>query len=472
MKRLLQTTALGAIALLSACANQPPYSRPAQDLPAQYPAETALVPATQGRPSEDWRDVYREPVLVQLIEQALRGNRDIQLAAARALEAQSYVRVAQFAYLPTVDATAAASRARSSQLTGNLPAGVDPVRSQNSVNLVASLELDLWRRITYLAQAAKADALAFEHNLRAVELAVVSTTASAYFALLELDDEVRIGEASLVAQRRFLELTQVRRANGAASGLDVAQAEAAAEQTRAILEDSRRRQRQALHALNVVLGRFSGDVERPQSVDPALEPPPPTGLPADLLNRRPDLLAAEAALRGSYERIGAARASIFPQIVLTAATGSASSQLSDLFTGPARTWSYGVNVVQGIIDANRSFIQVDAAKARRDQALAQYQGATEQAFREVLDALVAQEASRIAIDARQRQVAALERAESASMLRYKTGAVSYFEVIDAQRNLLSARLALVQARLATRLASVELYRAVGGGWTPRSEQAS
>jgi multidrug efflux system outer membrane protein len=475
---------LGIAALLATagCAQRgaPPSGGPPTTLPAAYGGPTtsdlaAREAAAGGAPAvaplpeatlDDWRSLYREPGLAALIDQALTGSRDLQLAAARVLEARALMQIADVAWLPSANVAAGASRARQSQSTGNLPPGAAAERTQIAASLGLGYEIDLWGRLRALSSAAKADLAALEQSRRAVELGVVATAAAGWFTLVELDEEARILERSLELQRRFLELTRARRDGGAASGLDVAQASAAVEQTVAQQIDVERRRRQGEHALNALAGRTGGAIGRDAGASVAADGAPPPGLPSSLLQRRPDVRAGEAGLLAAQQRVEAARAALFPAITLTAAAGGASSQLGDLFSAPARTWSFGLNLLQPLIDAQRNRFQVEAARARSEQALAGYHRTVEQAFREVADALVAKEAALAAGAARERQVAALQAAERSATARYRGGLASYFEVVDAQRTLLAGELARSQARLASRLATVELYRALGGGWQP------
>lgn len=448
-----------ALAVLAACSTGPQYRRPDLDVPSAFRMQQE-TPAPDSIADSGWWELYRDPALQTLIRTALEQNRDVRIATARIDEARALVGQNRLAQFPQVNGSAGATRARS-RVGGNVQ-----LTTIYDAQLGVSYELDLWRRLASLTEAARADLLATVFAREAVRISLIANVATAYFDLATLDQQLNITRRTVATRQRFLDLTQSRFRAGVASGLDVSRAEASLALARANLPDLERQIAQTENLLQVLLGQNPGPVVRSGTELAALPTPPdvPAGLPSALLARRPDLRQAEYGLTGANARVRAARAALFPDIPLTGSLGVQSLALSRLFTGPTALWSIGFDVVQPILNANRNAYLVEGARAREEQALLQYQQSVAQAFREVADALAARRGFAEFRKAQEEQVRALEAASRRVLRRYEIGFSSYFEVVDADRDLFNAELLLVQADRNTRVALVQLYRALGGGW--------
>jgi multidrug efflux system outer membrane protein len=291
---------------------------------------------------------------------------------------------------------------------------------------------------------------------------LVAGVATAYFILQTLDDELAITRRTLATRQKFVDLTQAQHDRGTVSDLDVATAQAQLAVAQANLPDLQRRIGQTEDQLSVLLGHNPDRIVR-GDVHPS-PPVPAAGLPSSLLERRPDLREAEQNLVAANAQVGVAKANLFPSISLTALGGGVSTALSSLFSGPARTWSAGADLSQPLLNPQRSLFQLDLANAQKRQALLEYQKSVQTAFQEVSDALIARQQDAEVQTAEEAQVDAQRRANTVALARYRVGYASYFNVIDADRDLFNAELSLSAARLDTLLSVVQLYRALGGGW--------
>jgi multidrug efflux system outer membrane protein len=460
----LRLVLLAATVLLAACSVGPQYKRPDLDVPANYRSQEE-APSAKSLADLAWWDVYQDKVLQQLLQSALQRNWDVQIAVARVAEARAQVGVARLGQLPQVDVSLSGQRGRVFQGGDYVSGALFAAEAQ------VSYELDLWRRLASLSDAARADLLATEYARDNVRVSLVSDVATAYFDLLALDQQLRITRRTVTTRERFLELTQSKFRQGASSGLDVSRAEASLALVRANLPDLQRQIEQKENQLRILLGQNPAPIVREQVDVQAVPAPPevPAGLPSALLERRPDLRQAESGLVGSTARLRATKAALFPNITLTGSLGSQTTQFSDLFSGPTKVWSFGLSLLQPLLDANRNGYQVDAARAREQQALLRYQQAVQQAFREVSDALAARRGFGEFQRAQEQQVQALRDASQRVLKRYETGFSSYFEVVDADRDLFTAELQLVQAYRNSQVSVVQLYKALGGGWDRTSD---
>jgi multidrug efflux system outer membrane protein len=464
---LRRSLALAATLGLAACGVGQPYQRPELDVPSSFRGE-------EPRPTEKslgelaWWEVFQDPALRRLVETALARNRDLKLAAARVAEAGALVGQARTAQWPQLSLALGARRGRVAQNSGYVTGGF----FNGGADL--SYEIDVWRRLSSLTDVARANLLATEADRDAVEIGLMGSVAIAWFTLLTLDQQATITARSIANRERFFDLTQRMARRGASSQLDVSRAEASLAQARAVLPDLRRQIEQTENQLQILLGGNPAAVAREERSGMPLPilPEVPAGLPSSLLERRPDLVRAEALLAGATANVNAAKAALFPAITLTGNYGSESFSLASLFSGPSRVWMLALDLVQPLVNAQRNRYAVGAAGAREQQAVLQYQGAVAQAFREVADALVARRSHGDLVVAQQQQVDALRRAQSLVLRRYEIGRSSYFEVIDADAGLLAAELQLTQAQRAGLVASVQLYQALGGGWNPRRLDAA
>lgn len=443
-------------AALTACATGPDYQRPALDLP-QGAANVSVA--------ANWWQQFGDATLDGLIQQALQHNRDLQQAAARVDEAAAALGSARASQLPQVNANLGGARAGTSRYSS----GAGATGESYNAGLSASWEIDLWGKLSRGREAAGADLQAQQRQLDAARLSLTAQVAGAYFQLRSFDAQLAAAEATLKGREESLTLRQKRFNGGMTSELELRQAEAETAAARASVPRLRQAVKQSEHALAVLTGRspkaLLEPVARGHSLD-ALNVPPavPAALPSDLLLRRPDIAAAEAQLMAANARIGVARSAYFPSISLTAALGSQSLELADLFSGPARTWSFAGNLLAPIFNNGQIAAGVDAANARQKQALAAYEKAVQQAFADTLDALSAVSATRDTEAAQQQQLTAMREALRLARLRYDAGYTGYLDVLDAERNVFQLELAQSEARVARLNAVVGLYAALGGGW--------
>jgi outer membrane protein, multidrug efflux system len=454
---------LASPVLLLGCAVGPDYHRPDLSPPASFrgdeqPSASSSFATTQ------WRMVYTDPKLQDLIALALQGNLDLKTAMARIDEARANLSVSRMAYVPTIDAAGSLSRGRTS--VDARPPGAPAISNVEQVTVAASYELDLWGRVRRSTESARATLLATEFAERTVITVLIANVANAYFNLQSLDAQLEITRRTVDSREKFVALTGAQHDRGYATGLDVATAEAQAAAARALVPDLQRRITQTEDQLCVLLGQNAHAIERTNlgELMPEIPPLPAAGLPSQLLEQRPDVRAAEESLRAANADVGVAKAALFPTISLTGSAGSLSSPLGMLFRSPQAAWGVAVNAVQPLLDSQRSVFQIEAADARKREALDGYELAVRTAFQEVADALVAY--ARYGESARElsKQVEALQRADQIALSRYRVGYASYFDVINADRDLFTAELTLNQEYTNGLMAYVQLYQALGGGW--------
>jgi multidrug efflux system outer membrane protein len=448
----------------------PDYRRQAIDTPDVWPTPTTAAAV----PAEWWRG-YQDPALDAMIQEALSHNADLRLAVARVDEARAGLGVARADQWPGVSANGSASRNRASEDSALALPGADPIYNNVRATLDASYEIDFWGKYRRATEAARAELLATQFNRDAVRLALIAEVSQGYFNLRALDAQVAITKRTVSTRQSSLALQRQRFEAGVASELELRQVEADAAAAQALLPVLETQLARQETALSVLLGRSPRAIvgstpERGAAIEALTVPPAvPAGLPSDLLEHRPDLQQAEQVLIAANARIGQAKAAYFPSISLTGLVGGESTKLADLFSAPARIWQVSGSAAQTVFDAGRTGSRVKAAKAREQQALAQYQSAVQNAFRDTLDALVAQRKAREVLDAEQSRVAALQRALDLARLRYQNGVSSQLDVLDAERGLLAAELNRVEAQRVQLAATADLFKALGGGWEDQRE---
>jgi len=462
---MVKRHALAAITFLAltGCAVGPNYKRPAVTTPDTYrglaPEAGPQTAASIG--DEKWWTVFQDQQLQQLIREALAQNYDVRIAAARILQAQALLGITRADQFPTIAGGAAASNQRFPR-TKVTPA---TETSSNVVNLSLFWELDFWGKFRRATEAARANLLATEWGQRAVISSLVSNVATAYFQLLELDMEMEISTRTLSSRKESLRLVEVRAKGGATSLMDVRQSEQLVYTAAAEIPDLERRIEQQENFISILLGRNPSSITRGKPlIETTLLPNLPAGLPSSLIERRPDIQSAEQQLVAANARIGVAKAAYFPQITLTADAGYQSSALTNLFTGPAGFWNFGGQLAQPIFTGGRIRSNVRLTEAQKQEAVLFYQQSIQQAFREVSDSLVAYRKNQ---DFRAQQQLLSNAAEDAVRLanmRYRGGVTSYLEVLDSDTRFFDAQLGLAQAQLTERLALVQVYNALGGGW--------
>jgi multidrug efflux system outer membrane protein len=459
MRRIL----ISSLVLLSACATPPPPQAPKVELPAAW-KEAAPRFAEDGR----WWRIYQDAELDKLVDEAIAQNTDLVIAAARVDEARALVADARGAQMPTVDARAGAQRQQNSKATANFFPGIPTQYSDYRASLNVSWEVDVFGRLRATASAARADLQASEAARDGVRLALAAQVAKSYFALRAFDEQLAMTRRNVSLREDALVLQRKRYNGGVISEYDLRQLEAETASVRAQLPPLERARDQEEAALAVLLGRspkqiFEAEVGRTSIFDQSLHAAVvPAGMPSELLLRRPDLVEAERRLAAANARIEAARADMFPSIVLTGVAGRESASLSNLFSGPASLWLFAANLTQPIFAGGRLAARTDAARARERQALAQYQKSIQNAFSEVRTALVGQTRSRESFEAESAREQALAQSLRLAQLRYQNGISSQLDVIDAERGLLAARIARIEALRSQRAAIADLYRALGG----------
>lgn len=457
--------ALAVASVLSACAIGPEYQRPAMELPDAY-SVAAQKPAAVVTPA-NWWTLYNDEVLNRLVDESLKNNLDLKVAASRVSEARSQLGLAISDQVPSVYATASRERNRNSEASSFGGPGQPIESTTNRATLNVSWELDFWGKYRRATEAARADLLAVEANRDGLRLSLVAQVAQGYFNLVALDSRIAATGLAIKRGQEALDLQKKRFDAGVISEFDYQQRSAEVDSARAQLPPLQSQLGAQERALSVLLGRspravMAGKVERSGAFVPTAAVVAPAGVPSDLLLRRPDLVEAEQRLVASNARIGVARAAFFPSITLTGLLGSESSSLGDLFSGPARIWNFAGNLTQPLWGASRINKQVDAAEARNEQSVAQYRNAIANAFREVQDAIQSQSAAREVYEIEQRRVTSLSKTWDLAKLRYANGIASQLDVIDAERNLLLAELNRIEAERVLRTAVADFYRALGG----------
>jgi multidrug efflux system outer membrane protein len=459
MKRLL------IVAFLAGCTSlAPEYERPEIDLPREYPSSPSDTSTVMPL---DWWKLYNDDALNALVASAQERNADIRLAAARVQEALALAREAGAARYPEVNVVASATRSRVSGEVVPAPApGVPLERELYPLSASTSFELDFWGRLANAGEAAQANLLASRHSRDVVALALAGSTAQAYFTLRALDAQLAVLDQTIALRRESLSIARTRADAGLASELDVYQAQGALSDALVQRREVARQRSLAERLLAQLAGRLDLKLVPADLFALPLPPLPPAGLPSELLARRPDIQSSEAALIAANAQIGVARAALFPTISLTASVGAQSAELARLVESGAGVWSLGLSALWPIFDAGRREARVEQSEARRTQALAGYQRSVETAFREVSDALASVEAATGAEADLAARLAAARAALELSNERYRAGYSPYLEVLDAQRTANEAELAFVRNRQARLAFSVDLMKALGGGWSP------
>jgi len=453
---------LAAALWLAACAPiGPEYRRPAQDLPADYPEASTGTAATL---PADWWTAFNDPELTALIEAARVRNADIRVAAAQVEEAEAALREVDAGFYPQVDLAFANQQSRVSALTA-LPNPLPRVRLDRRLAASTAFELDFWGRLRRGVEAARAQALATRFGRDTVALTLAGTVAQAYFSLRSLDSQLALTRATLATRDEALQVIRARVAGGVSGELDLRQAEAARADAAVQFDELTRQRKVVEHQLAQLSGRAGTTVAAGGLERLPVPPLPPAGLPSSLLERRPDIRAAEQTLVATNARIGVAKAAMFPAISLTGSYGGQSAAFADLLLGGARIWSLGFGLALPLFDAGRNSARVEQAEARARQAVGGYQKAVESGFREVADALSNLEAGRRSEDNLAARATAARQALEIARTRYAAGYSGYLEVLDAQRTANEAELAAVRNRQALLAYSVDLMKALGGGWS-------
>jgi len=453
--------------LLSACALGPDYERPQIETPTSY-----VQPVDEGESfaNTQWWDLFQDAQLQALIRTALQQNTDLGIAVSRIEEFRAVLGITRADQFPSLNVAATAGRANGSE--NAFPGNLLGAGSSENYRLSADVffELDLFGRLRRASEAARAELLSAEEARRSIAISLVASVASTYMSLRDLDARLEIAKRTRETRARSLGIIQARFDKGTVPRLDLNQAEIELAIAVATVAAAERGVAQTENALSILLGRNPGSIVRGLPLKEQIMPPAiPAGLPSELLQRRPDVLASEAALAAQTARIGVAEAARWPSLSLTGALGLESSELSDISDSGSDFWNVGAGILAPIFNAGKNRSRVEIERARANQALLSYQQTVQRAFREVEDALVAVRTYREEHSARQRQVAAARSAARLSRARYDGGVTSYLEVLDTERSLFSAELAESQTLGLYSDAIIQLYKSLGGGWDPLPE---
>jgi len=457
--RIIAPLALGI--MLSACAVGPDYVRPASELPTCYP----LADGGQIKTERQWWTQFKDPTLDGLVGKALDQNKDLRLAMARVLEAQASVGEVRAVLFPQFDLEANGRNTRASSkgfdVGGNLPSH----RETRAVALTTAYEIDIWGRSRRASEAARARLAASEYGRDAITLSVAAMVSQHYFALRSLDESLRLMAESRMAQQRTRDLVKLRVDAGLSSELDLSRAASALAAIDAQLAGLREQRALREHVLGLLTGQPGLSLAAQDISTLGLPSAPPPGLPADLIERRPDVRQAEQVLIAANAGIGLAKAAYFPRLVLTGRAGLESQDLSTLLDSGASTSVIGLGLSFPVLDFGKTAAQVDGARARKDQSWIQYQNALQVAFKEVRDGFASLGERAAAETAQAERLRSAERARSLATLRLQGGYTSLLEVLDAQRNYNEAAMASAEARRGRLAATVDVFKALGGGWT-------
>jgi len=453
---------------LCGCTVGPNYKRPQMALPGEFRGAPAAGTATASLAATKWQDLFPDPVLEQMIKTALAQNFDLQIAAQHVEEARFQLGITRANQYPFVDAQAGFSAQRYSSIgaTPDIPPGETFKNSYTTLGAALSWEVDLWGRLRRLTEAARASYLASEEGHRDVSISLISSVMETYFQLLEQDLELQISQQTQGTAKNSLDLVELRHRQGAASALDVRQAEELLFTAGAQSAADQRAIVQSENLLSLLEGAAPAAQARGRKLEEIPMPSQiPAGLPAELLERRPDIRQAEQNLVAANAEIGAARALYYPQISLSAFAGGQSTALLQLASGPAHMANIAPSALQAIFHGGQIKNQVRLSEAEQKEMLITYQRSIYTALREVADAEIAFDRLREQRSQEERLVNTLTETVRLSDLRYRGGLDSYLQVLDAQRNLFSGQLVLAQLRLQERVSVVQLYRALGGGWS-------
>ncbi|HTL68710.1 MAG TPA: efflux transporter outer membrane subunit [Lacunisphaera sp.] len=438
----------------------PDYQRPAIAAPIAWKDAASTATPTRG----EWWKLFHDATLDGLEDRALTANQDLVAAAARVAQARAAAGFARGNYFPAVGARPSFDRSRTSTSTDN----VFPVAESSTWRgaFDAAWEIDLFGRIRRLNESARAEAAASAADFAQVRLSLSAEVAVNYFTVQALDRELALVNDGVALRRKNLELVSARRTDGAATDFDVARAETELAATEAESAALANRRAAVQNALAVLLGEAAPSFQLSAiNVQPLAPPDVPAGLPSELLERRPDIAAAEAALAAANARIGVAKAAFFPAISLTGSFGYASSDLDTLFNSGSKIWSVGPSLYLPVFQGGRNRANLARSRAAFDESVALFRQRVLVAFREVQDALTGSQLLAAQAAAQERAVASARHASELAQTRYDAGYVAYFDVIDAQRTVLAAERAATQLAAQRLVNSIALIKALGGGWS-------
>jgi outer membrane protein, multidrug efflux system len=463
MKKTALLGILIVLVLEPGCMMGPKYKRPAVDVPQQYrapvPEQAAQAPSLG---NEQWWQVYQDPVLTQLIHTAIAQNYDVRIAAARVLEAQAQVGITRANQLPSANVGAGIFSQQNPKVTNLYPAYQE---NAGELNLSVIWNLDFWGKYRRQTEAARAQLLATEWGQRAVISSLVANVATAYFQLRALDSELEISKRTLASRQQSLQLTQTLESHGGASGLDVSQSEQLVYTASETIPDLERQIQQQENVLSVLLGENPQSIPRGRAlIEQPVPQNVPTGLPSELLERRPDVRQVEENMVAANAQIGVAKASFFPSLALTGAGGLESNALNQFISHASESWYGAFSVSQPVFEGGALRSGLRLARANWQEAVLSYKQTVQDALEQVSNSLVASKKDREFREQQELLTQAAQQTDQFSEVLYRNGGASYLQVLTSETNYFSAELNLVQAQLNERLALVQLYQALGGGW--------
>jgi multidrug efflux system outer membrane protein len=473
VENLVKTVVIGLFAMVIAgCEVGPRYKRPATSVPQSFRGALAPEINEPAKPQasiagQDWQSVFTDPALQQLIAEALKNNLDLKVAAQRVLEAQAQVGVVRSQGLPSVGVggSFSALQVPAGLANTNTDGTKDDFIRGGSFSASAAWNLDFWGLYRRQTEAARAELLESEWGQRATRVTLIQELASSYFQLRSLDAQLEITRSTIQARESSLKLTQSLEKYGAGSRADTSQAEELLYAARANMPELRREIAAQENTISVLLGHEPQDIGRGRSIDDQPHPAQvPTGLPSELLERRPDIREAEASLIAANARVGVAKARFFPQISLTSMGGSASNQLQSIFDGKNAYWYAAGSLSQPIFEGGRLHSNYKYSQAQQQEMVAQYQKTVLDALKDVSNALTSYKESQNRRDEQARQVSSATEAVHLARLRYAGGNTSYLEVLTTDTDLYDAQVNLARAQAQEAGSLVQLYAALGGGW--------
>ena len=464
MIRFVKGFSISLLLLLAGCTMGPNYQRPKSDIPGVYrgvPVPPPGAASSESLGDARWWTIFQDEQLQALIHTALEQNYDVRIAAERVLAAQAQLRIARSGQYPSAGVGVGGTTERQPTSPFSPSYRWDYMQAGAS----ASWDIDFWGKYRRATEVARANLAQSEWGKRAVVSTLVANVASAYFRLRALDLEIDITQRTLASRQESLRLTKLLADQGAASMVDVRQAEQLVYMASATLPDLQQQIEQEENYIRFLLAQYPGSITRGHSLTEQVRPPVvPAGLPSQLLERRPDIHEAEQQLIAANAQIGVARAAYFPSIPLTGTAGFMSSALTDLFTKASGVWIVAAPVTQPLFTSGKLQANVRLAEAQKQQALLAYQQTIQNAFRDVSDALVAYQKTRETREQQELLAAAAQDSARLAHVRYDAGSTAYLEVLTNEANYLTAELNLSQARLNEILSLVQIYSALGGGW--------
>jgi multidrug efflux system outer membrane protein len=451
---------------LSGCAIGPDYLRPSFSLPKSYfQAEAASAPATeQAKIGATWWTLFDDAILNDLVEQGLAKNADIRIAIARVDQAAASARETGAAFYPQIDADVGGTNRNLSIKTTNWTANSKEMVNTRHATLTTSYELDVWGRVRRGNEAAQASLLASQYSRDAVRLTIAGLIANNYLALRAYDAQTTATAESLASREASLKLVQIRVDAGLVSPLDLYQAEGALAALQAQAANLRLQRELSEHQIALLTGKPELKIAPGDLRQLPLAPVPPADLPSALIEARPDVRQAEQNLVAANAGIGLAKAGYFPKFTLTGSVGNESASLANLFSAGAGGWALGIGLLMPVLDFGRTAARVDQAVAINQESLVSWEKTLQTAFKEVRDALVSLRENSAAETAQNVRVESARKALDLSQRRYAAGYSGYLEVLDAQRTSNDAQIAMIATRQARLAASVDLFKALGGGW--------